>query len=360
MQRRRNVLAIALVTMAFFSTAAFAQYRVTNLNSNQVAWAPNIDPLDVNAWGLVHGPGTPWWVSDNNSGWSTLYKADGTQVQTLKVLIPTAGENGPGSPTGVVFNGSSDFQIQGTTGSAAAPLFLFATLDGTISAWSPKVDFNSAVVAPLKNAPAKASYTGLAITSKATGNVLFAADMANGQVDVFDATYTFMGSFTDSSLPSGFVPFGVRDIGGVVYVTFAAADGSGGGFVELFKEDGTPMNPGKPLIHGAPLNQPWGIAIAPAGFGPFSNMILISNNTDHGTINAFDPMSGKFMGRLRHHGHPIVIDQLWGIDFGDGKGANGAVNQLFFTAGPANNAAGVFGVINFVPDTDQDSGKDRD
>lgn len=349
--QRGSALATALaVAMMFVSSAAVAQYHVTRLNSNQVGKAANIDPLDVNAWGLVHGPGTPWWISDENSGWSTLYKNDGTQVQTLKVLIPTAGENGPGSPTGVVFNGSKDFQIQEGTGSPNAPLFIFDTLDGTISAWSPKVNFNSAVVAPLKNAPKGASYTGLAITSAKTGNFLFAADMANGQVDIYDATFTFVSAFTDSTLPSGFVPFGVRDINGIVYVTFAAADGSGGGFVEQFKEDGIPMNPGKPLIHGWPLNQPWGIAMAPAGFGPFSNTILISNNTDHGTINAFDPTSGKFKGTLRHgDGRRIEIDQLWGIDFGDGLGSNGPANELFYTAGPSNNLAGEFGSIVFQP-----------
>jgi uncharacterized protein (TIGR03118 family) len=354
MQLRSSAFSVALgLAMMFASNAALAQYHVTRLDSNQVRQAANTDPLIVNAWGLVHGPGTPWWVSDNGSGWSTLYKSDGTQVSTLKVLIPTAGENGPGSPTGVVFNGSQDFQIQGSAASPAAPLFIFSTLDGTISAWSPKVDFNSSVAAPLKNAPKDASYTGLAITSNTSGNFLFAADMANGQVDIYDATYTFKGAFTDSTLPAGFVPFGVRDINGIVYVTFAAADGSGGGFVELFKEDGTPVNPGKPLIHGEPLNQPWGIAIAPAGFGPFSNTILISNNTDRGTINAFNPNTGNFVGTLRHRdGRKIVIDQLWAIDFGDGKGANGPPNQLFYTAGPANNLAGEFGTIVFQPGDD--------
>ena len=351
MRCRRSALAVILgLALTFVSSAALAQYHLTRLDSNQVGRATNTDPLSVNAWGLVHGPGSPWWVSDNNSGWSTLYKNDGTEVQTLKVLIPTAGGNGPGSPTGVVFNGSQDFQIQGSAATPAAPLFIFATLDGTISAWSPKVDVNSSVVAPLKNAPTGASYTGLAITANKTGNFLFAADMANGQVDVYDAGYNFVRAITDATLPSGFVPFGVRDIGGVVYVTFAAADGSGGGFVEQFEENGTPVSPGKPLIHGEPLNQPWGIAIVPAGFGPFSNTILISNNTDQGTINAFNSMTGQFMGTLRHQdGRKIQIDQLWGIDFGDGLGSNGAVNQLFYTAGPANNLAGEFGTIVFKP-----------
>jgi len=349
MQLRRSAFTVSLaVALMFVSSAALAQYQLTRLDSNQVGHAQKTDPLIVNAWGLVHGPGTPWWVSDNGSGWSTLYKNDGTEVQALKVLIPTGGANGPGTPTGIVFNGSQDFTIQGTAATPAAPPFLFATLDGTISAWSPAVNFNAALVAPLKNAPAGASYTGLAITSKATGNFLFAADMANGQVDIYDASFTFVGGFTDATLPTGFVPFGVRDINGIVYVTFAASDGSGGGFVEQFREDGKPVNPGKPLIHGAPLNQPWGIAIAPSGFGPLSNTILISNNTDGGTINAFNKNTGEFEGTVRNKaGAKVVIDQLWGIDFGDGKGANGAVNQLFYTAGPKNNLAGEFGTIVF-------------
>lgn len=351
---RASAIAIGLALM-FVSSAAVAQYRLTRLDSNQVGSAVNTDPLGVNDWGLVHGPGSPWWVADNGSGWSTLYSSTGA-IQSLKVLIPTAGENGPGSATGIVFNGSQDFQISENGGQPAAPLFLFAALDGSISAWSPAVNFNSAVLAPLKNAPAGASYTGLAISSNPTGNFLYAADMANGQVDVYDTSFTFTKSFTDPAIPSGFVPFGIRDIGGIVYVVYAASDGTvAGGFVEQFKEDGTPVNPGKPLISGAPLNQPWGIVIAPSGFGPFSNAILVSNNTDQGTINAFNPVTGKFVGALKPHkgGKPIVIDQLWGIDFGDGKGSNGATSDLFYTAGPKNNLVGEFGKIAFV-DRDND------
>jgi uncharacterized protein (TIGR03118 family) len=153
-------------------------------------------------------------------------------------------------------------------------------------------------------------------------------------------------SFTDSTLPAGFAPFGIRDINGIVYVAFADVAGGPGGFVEQFTEDGTPVSPGKPLIQGAPLNQPWGIAWAPANFGRFSNMLLISNNTDRGTIQAFNPANGKPVGTIRNEdGDPIVIDQLWGIDFGDGLGRNGAANELFFTAGPKNNFVGTFGKI---------------
>ncbi len=362
---QRTILpTLALVlSLTFLSSAAVAQYKLTNLSSNQVNQALHDDPLLVNGWGMVHAPGSPWWVSDNSSGWSTLYDGQGNQVETLKVLIPTAGNgpdsptglNGPGSPTGIVWNGSKDFQV--VPGSPAA--FLFATLDGTISGWTPESNFNQATLVVDTTAnknPHPAVYTGLAITNNKSGNFLFAADMANGKVDVFDGTFTPItpaaGAFSDPSLPSDFVPFGIQDINGLVYVTFASASEGSGGFVEVFKEDGTPA-PGvpRPLIHGRPLNQPWGVAIAPGNFGRLSNTLLISNNTDHGTINGFNATTGKFVDAVEDgHGRPIFIDQLWGISFGDGLGKNGAVNQLFFTAGPANNMAGTFGIITIRSD----------
>jgi len=354
MQHRKTAFTVALgLALVFASSAALAQYQLSNLSSNQVKWAHHDDPLLVNAWGLVHAPGSPWWVSDENSGWSTLYDAAGNANPHLKVLIPTAGNgpssptglNGPGSPTGIVFNGSQEFQVGGW-----ASFFLFATMDGTISGWTPQTNFNQAVLAPLQNQPKGASYTGLAITNKASGNFLYAADLANSQVEIFDANFNFVKAFTDSTLPAGFAPFGVRDINGVVYVTFASSTGASGGFVEQFREDGTPVSPGKPLIHGAPLNQPWGIAGAPSNFGPLSNTILISNNTNAGTINAFDPFTGQFIGTVKgKNGKAIVIDQLWGIDFGDGLGKNGPANHLYFTAGPSGNLAGTFGVIVLKP-----------
>jgi uncharacterized protein (TIGR03118 family) len=353
MQRRMTAFTVALgLALVLASSTAMAQYQLTNLSSNQVKWAHHDDPLLVNAWGLVHAPGSPWWISDNNSGWSTLYDAAGN-AQGLRVLIPTAGNgpssptglNGPGSPTGIVFNGSQEFQVGGWPS-----LFLFATLDGTISGWTFKTNVNQAVEATLQNQPTGASYTGLAITNKASGNFLYAADIANSQVEIFDANFNFVKAFTDSTLPAGFAPFGVRDINGIVYVTFASSTGASGGFVEQFLEDGTPVHPGTPLIQGGPLNQPWGIAAAPRNFGPLSNTLLISNNTNGGTINAFDPISGKFVGRVKdNNGKAIVIDQLWGIDFGDGLGKNGPPNHLFFTAGPSNNLAGTLGVIVFKP-----------
>jgi len=340
MQRRRITLTIGMgFALMLVSSAALAQYQLKNLDSNQVGQARKTDPLVVNAWGLVHAPGSPWWISDNGSGWSTLYDGQGN-AQGLKVLIPTAGENGPGSPTGIVFNGSQEFPVQGW-----ASIFLFAALDGTISGWAPQSNFNQAIVA-VNNASKGSVYTGLAITNKTSGNFLYAADVANNKVDMFDANFTLVKSFTDSTLPAGFAPFGIQDIDGLVYVTFASVSGASGGFVDVFKEDGTPAR-ATPLIQGLPLNQPWGIALAPGNFGPLSNALLISDNTNHGVINAFNGVTGKFVGTVKDTNNKVIsIDQLWGIGFGDGTGSNGGVNQLFFTAGPSANLAGTFGVIS--------------
>ena len=189
-----------------------------------------------------------------------------------------------------------------------ASLFLFATLDGTISGWAPQSNFNEAILA-VDNSANKAVYTGLAITSRTSGNLLYAADQANGKIDIYDANFAFVKSFTDTTLPAGFAPFGIQDINGLLCVTFANVNGESGGFVDLFKEDGTFV---KTLIKGAPLNQPWGVAVAPRNFGPLSNALLVSNNTNRGTINAFDPITGTFVGKIKdEEGKPIVIDQLW-------------------------------------------------
>jgi uncharacterized protein (TIGR03118 family) len=350
MQRSRIAFTLFLgLGLMLATSAAMAQYQLTNLDSNQLGWARHTDPLLANGWGLVRSAGSPWWVSDQGSGWSTLYDGKGN-IEGLRVLIPTAGNgpdlptgvNGPGQPTGIVWNGSQEFQVGGW-----ASIFLFATLDGTISGWAPQTNKNQAVLA-VDNSASKAQYTGLAITSKTSGNFIYAADQANNKVDVYDGSFALVMSFTDSTLPAGFAPFGVQDIGGLVYVTFASTTGGNGGYVEVFREDGTPVSPGKPLISGAPLNQPWGIAIAPSNFGPLSNTLLVSNNTNHGTINAFNVEHGTFVGQVKDaSGKPIVIDQLWGLAFGGGTAVNGGTNELFFTAGPGNNLAGTFGKIVF-------------
>ena len=337
MQRRKVVLSAFLgLAVLLVSSAAMAQYQVTNLVSNQKGQATHTDPLLVNSWGLVFAPGSPFWISDNKTGFSTLYDGSGTP-QSLQVVVPGA-SGGPGSPTGIVFNGSSDFQVQGSS-----TFFLFATLDGTISGWAPGINPNQAIIA-VNNSAAGAVYTGLAITSNASGNHLFAADTANNKVDVYDGKFKLVTSFTDPTVPAGFTPFGIADLNGLVYVSFASSSGASGGYIDIISEEGVFL---KRLTQGAPLNQPWGFAAAPTNFGPLSNLLLISNNTSTGEINGFNAITGKLVGPMKDMNNTAIhIDQLWGIEFGGG-GASGSKNELFFTAGPNNNLSGLFGKIVF-------------
>jgi uncharacterized protein (TIGR03118 family) len=325
------LLGLLLVSL---SGPALAQYQRVNLVMDLAGTAKFTDPLLKNAWGLAYGPDLPFWVSDEASGWSTLYDAKGTP-QTLQVVIPSASGTGAGTPTGIVYNGSDEFQIDTWTSA-----FVFATLDGTISGWS---HFNRGAALIGASSPG-ASYTGLAITRKTSGNFLFAADAANNKVDIYDGSFNLVSSFTDPAIPAGFAPFGIQEIGGKIYVTYAATSGGGGGYIDIFDEDGTLV---KHFTEGKPLNQPWGLAVAPANFGPLSNTLLVSNNATNGTINGFDLATGKLVGTmLNTSGKPVTINGIWGIEFGGGSVENGLRKQLFFTAGP-NDTDGIFGVINF-------------
>jgi uncharacterized protein (TIGR03118 family) len=338
MQRRAFSLIFGLVLGAgILSNTALAQYQLTNLDSNQFNNAKSDDPLIVNAWGLTRSATSFWWLSDQGSGWSTLYDGSGVK-QSLVVSIPAAAGMPVGQPTGIVVNPSTsgEFAVKGQQA-----IFIFDTLDGTISGWVPGVSRFSAQLV-MDNSANKASYTGLAITNKPSGNSLFAVDNANNVVNIYNGTFTLTGTFApDPSIPSGFSVFGIRDINGTVFVSFAANNGGPGGFVDMYKEDGTLIGT---FAKGSPLNQPWGFAVAPANFGPLSNTVLVSNNTNTGTINAFNA-KGQFVDTLKMEGNPIVIDQLWAIDFGGGTTNNGATNALYFTAGPHNNLAGTFGMI---------------
>ncbi len=339
MQRQKIAFTLCLgFAMLAIAGTAVAQYQLTNLTSNVKGDARHTDPLLVNGWGLAYGPGGAFWLSDEGSGYSTLYNGTGVP-QSLQVVIPSASGMGWGSPTGIVFNGSSDFQVQGSS-----VFFLFATLDGTISAWSPSVDLTQAIIM-VDNSASNASYTGLAITSKPSGNFIYAADINNNKIDMYDGEFNLVTSFTDPNVPAGTSVFNVQDINGLLYVALAPVDESPTGQVDIFREDGSFV---KTLITGKPLAQPWGFAVAPKNFGPLSNALLVSNNTNAGTINAFNIGSGQFIGTVKDtSGHAIRIDQLWGIEFGGGTKANGATNHLFFTAGPKNNLDGTFGKIVF-------------
>ena len=333
--RRIYTLAACCLMVLAFSGASVAQYyTAAYLTANTTGKAKHTDALLANPWGLAYGPGAPFWISDEASGYSTLYDATGTP-QALQVVIPPTAGTGKGTPTGIVYNGSTEFQIDTWTS-----VFLFATLDGTISGWSHFVP-NAALIGVRHSG---AVYTGLAITSKSSGNRLFAADAANNKVDIYDGSFNLVSSFTDPTTPAGYAPFGIQDIAARVYVTYAQTSGGPGGFVSVFKEDGTFV---KRFIRGTPLNQPWGMAIAPAtGFGPLSGTFLVSNNTKAGTINGFNATTGKLVGTVKNlAGVPIRLSGLWGIELGGGTAANGKTNQLFFTAG-AGDTEGLFGAIN--------------
>lgn len=335
MQRWFTRLGLAwLLAFMFVSNAALAQYVPTLLDTNLTGKGKYTDPLLVNPWGLAYAPSGPFWVSDEGSGWSTLYDGNGTP-QSLQVIVPKANGTGFGSPTGIVYNGSQEFQIDTWPSE-----FIFDTLDGSIQGWS-HFDSSTTLVA-VDNSSSNASYTGLAVTSRTSGNVLFAANFNSGMVEMYDATFTPIGTFRDPILPSGVVPFGIQDINGQVYVAWARADGGPGGLIDIYSETGTLI---KRLTHDSHLNQPWGIAMAPSNFGPLSNTLLVSNNTNTGTINGFDPNTGKYVGTITSNNKPIVINQLWGIEFGGGTSSNGQTNQLFLTAGPANNLDGAFAYI---------------
>jgi uncharacterized protein (TIGR03118 family) len=338
----RGILASSwLAAVLFMLSAASAQYQVTPLVSNLANVAPHQDTKLVNAWGIARSASGPFWVSDQGTSFSTLYDGSGNP-QALQVAIPTVSTGFTG-PSGIVFNGSPDFRVtkNGLTGTA---LFIFSTVDGTISGWSPSVDLNNAVVA-YDNSHAGAVYTGLAISTDGT-NLIFAADNANNRVDVYNGSFKLIDTFTDSTIPAGFTAYGIQQINNQIYVTFASVGDVANGFIDIFTESGAFV---KRFAQGSPLNQPWGMALAPRNFGAFSTALLVGNNLPGGTINAFNITTGKFLGTLKNaSGKNIQIDQLWGLEFGGGSSSNGAVNQLFYTAGPSNYANGAFGVVNFV------------
>jgi uncharacterized protein (TIGR03118 family) len=347
------------VLVALTITTASAQYQRTDLVSNQPGVAPNTDPHLVNAWGLVALPTSPWWVSDNGTGFSTLYTGTGQQIQLFVSIPPAPGSPAGtlGTPTGIVGNISTnptDFTIT-ENGVSARSIFIFATLDGTISGWNPTIggamgNSHATLAFPTPNrSNVGAVYTGLAIATNQQGQTfLYAADGGpNRRIDMFDGTFTPVKSFDDPAIPRGFTPYGIQTINGNIWVTFTALNKAQGGFVDVFDTEGNLV---KHFAVNGPLHSPWGIALAPADFGPMSNAILISNNISRGRINAFNPETGQFLGPLRDaNGRVIEVDNIWALQFGHDTANNGAHNQLFFTAGPDSYANGLFGVITFGP-----------
>ncbi|MDB6036738.1 MAG: hypothetical protein JWM99_579 [Verrucomicrobiales bacterium] len=346
------LLAIASTPEISFAQNAYVQ---RNLVSDIPGLASITDMNLVNPWGIAASATSPFWVSDNHSGLSTLYNSTGG-VQKVVVTIPAAaGGTGPGSPTGIIFNSTTNFVV--TSGTSNAPArFIFATEDGTISGWASGTN----AVLKADNSSAKAIYKGLANGSVGSSNYLYAANFYAGTIDVFDGNYapaTLAGSFSDPSIPAGFAPFNVQNFGGNLYVTYAKQDedkhddigGPGNGFVNLFDTSG---NLKKRLISNGVLNSPWGLTIAPSGFGLFAGDLLVGNFGD-GLINAFDPISGTFLGTLKDSsGTPIANPGLWGLKIGNG-GSGGETNTLYITAGIAGGDSledhGLFASLGVEP-----------
>jgi uncharacterized protein (TIGR03118 family) len=351
----RQSTGIALVAL-LLPCVILAQYTRTDLVSNTGVSPNPPDPNLVNGWGLVSLATSPYWVSNNGTGTSTLYTSTG-QKMALTVAIPSAGGSAaPGQPTGIVGNTAADPNafVVSEGGVSGKAVFIFATFDGTISGWNPQVGGagpGAHATIGRDRSGFGAVYTGLAIGVNGTENLLYAADDGpNRRIDVFNSQFTVVepspNAFTDPKIPKEFAPYGIQNIHGDIWVTYTAVNKGQGGFVDRFGADGTLKQ--HFAVHG-PLHSPWGLAQAPSDFGPMSNAILVSNNIPRGRINAFDATTGSFLGPLRDaSGNPIEIDDVWALEFGQDGGPNGAHNQLFFTAGPNNYANGLFGVIAFT------------
>jgi uncharacterized protein (TIGR03118 family) len=346
-------------------------YVQTNLVSDIQGMAATTDSHLVNPWGLTVKGTSAFWVSNNNNGTSTLYTGQGAIVP-LVVTIPTNTITTPptlGSPSGTVGNnfGTGFDVVAGNDATSAA--FLFDTEDGNIDAWA---GGTTATVKVTNNA---AGYKGLTLGTDSKGdNLLYAANFAQGTIDVFDATFalvegapgsnapaskiTLAGKFTDPNIPAGYAPFNVQNINGQLYVEYAKFDPTttegqpgAGGYVDIYSTDGVLLTAKRPLISNGPLNAPWGITVAPSNFGALSNDLLVGN-FGNGWINAFNPTTGAFIAPLTlANGQPFQEDDLWALEFGNGatNKATGAVtaptNTLYFTAGIDDQAHGLFGSL---------------
>ncbi len=350
----------ALMLSLAGAVATGQHYTQTNLVSNEAGVAPVTDPQLINPWGVSRSSGSPWWVSDNGTGLSTLYNGAGTK-EGLIVTVPAAASGGKGTPTGTIYNGSAtDFLL-----AAGKPaVFLFSTLDGTISGWNPGVAPTTAVITV--KATDGSSYTGLTSAYIGTAAYLYAANFTKGRVDVYDTTFKRVNfgeeRFDDDWLPRDYVPFNVQAIGNDIVVTYALhekgqmkeTDGPGLGFVDVFSSTGKLL---QRLEHGPWLNAPWGVALASLDFGRFSHDLLIGQFAGGGTtessgfIAAYDLATGRLDGLLEDaSGAPIAINGIWAISPGNSSpnnydAASAPAAELYFTAGPNHGAGGLLGYL---------------
>jgi len=348
-------LTLVIVAIASLSTTAVRadqggngggdkRYQQTNLVSDQPGVAMLQDPNLVNAWGISFSPASPFWVSDNGTGLATLYDVTNdssgmmhVDKRSLEVSIP-----GAGTPTGQLFNNTTGFH---------GDLFIFASEDGTISGWRGSLGTAAETLVP---GSAANVYKGITLVMTENGPALLAANFRQATLDMYDASLNLVGEFKDPDAPAGYAPFNVRDIDGLVYVTFAKQDavkhddmaGPGNGLIDLFDPMtgkfhrlATGTDAGGKLRE---INSPWGIAVAPGSFGAHGDQLLIGN-FGSGTIMTFDEKG--FDGLLRGMKEkPLTIDGLWALTFGNG-GSAGTPDTLFFSAGPDGESHGLFGSI---------------
>lgn len=373
LRRLGRFLAAALLALAYMPASARewgdrdGDYQQTNLVSDLPGVALLQDTNLANAWGMSFSATSPFWISDNGSGLSTLYAVtydtNGTvQVakQSLAVGIP-----GEGNPTGQLFNG---------TGAFHGDIFIFAGEDGTISGWRGALGTTAELLVTRSNAV----YKGITLITTPSGPVLLAANFREGTLDAYRTNLTLLAQYADPKAPKGYAPFNVQSLGGMVFVTFAKQDaakhddaaGPGHGLIDVF-------DPATGMFHrlatgkdaGGKLREidsPWGLALSPTNFGGHADQLLVGN-FGSGTIMSFEA-DGKFKGLLeRRNEKPVVIDGLWGLTFGNG-GRAGRPGTLYFTAGPNGESNGLFGALDPVPerkpgrghDHDDDHGHDRD
>jgi uncharacterized protein (TIGR03118 family) len=382
------------VLALIMGTTCFGQhYTQTNLVSNEAGVAPVNDPQLINPWGISRGSGSPWWVSDQRTGLSTLYNGAGAK-ESLVVVIPPADPNNKktptGTPTGTIFNSSqTDFLLA----PGKSSVFLFATNDGTIAGWNPAVAATLAVT--VVRTTDGSGYTGLTSAFINGKPFLYAANFNKGRVDVYDNAFrpvrltgehtdrnasddndrSSENSFVDENLPRGYVPFNVQAIGNDIVVTYALheegahfeTDGPGLGFVDLYSSTGRLL---RRLEHGDWLNAPWGVALAPLDFGRFSHDLLIGqfagggDTQSSGFIAAYDLSTGKFDGLLQDTGgKPLAINGVWAISPGNvspnnSDAAAAPATEVYFTAGPNHGSGGLLGYLTAVS-TELTEGNDQ-
>jgi uncharacterized protein (TIGR03118 family) len=334
-------------------------YRQTNLISDIPGLAPVLDPLLVNPWGITFRATSPFWIANNGTSTTQLVKGDVGGAPVVLNASPQTVNIPGGLPTGTVStpSGTTDFKITPPGGGTPAPaLFIFDSITGNIVAWNGSSGSTAQNVVSMPGH----TYTGLAIGQNSGGNRLYAADFANNHIDVFDGTFTattVTGGFIDATIPAGYAPFNIQNLGGSLYVTYAKVgmdghdeEGVGNGFVRKFNTDGV-RDTGFAINNGA-LNSPWGLAITPSSFGIFgtstTTTVLLVGNFGEGnpSIHAYNAATGAFLGTLQDEsGNGIVIDELWSLTFGNG-GSGGDTNTLYFTAGTAEEEHGLFGKLN--------------